>query len=92
MAERNGLLNRRRGQTLPRVRIPLSPPVKNFAPRQRRFFYGGERDSPEAVKRLRGGGSPRRNPHSGVAAVAFAPAFPPPRVAFALRALALRRR
>ena len=26
MAERNGLLNRRRGQTLPRVRIPLSPP------------------------------------------------------------------
>ena len=26
MAERNGLLNRRRGQTLPGVRIPLSPP------------------------------------------------------------------
>ena len=26
MAERNGLLKRRRGQTLPRVRIPLSPP------------------------------------------------------------------
>ena len=26
VAERNGLLNRRRDQTLPRVRIPLSPP------------------------------------------------------------------
>ena len=30
MAEGSGLLNRRRGQTLPRVRIPVSPLVKKY--------------------------------------------------------------
>ncbi len=30
MAETNGLLNRRRGYTLPRVRISLSPPIFLF--------------------------------------------------------------
>ena len=41
MAERNGLLNRRTSQSVPRVRIPLSPPF--IFPRlisdKKRIFY-----------------------------------------------------
>ena len=41
MAERNGLLNRRTGNTVPRVRIPLSPPFIFPLPisGKKRIFY-----------------------------------------------------
>ena len=41
MAERNGLLNRRTGNTVPRVRIPLSPPFIFSLPisGKKRIFY-----------------------------------------------------
>ena len=38
MAERSGLLNRRRWKHLPRVRIPDSPPDKSIRPREPGLF------------------------------------------------------
>ena len=41
MAERNGLLNRRTSQSVPRVRIPLSPPCFVFCNQPSMLFRNG---------------------------------------------------
>ena len=47
VAERNGLLNRRTGNTVPRVRIPLSPPVISLS-----FFDKIENHSSKILQAL----------------------------------------
>ena len=53
MAERNGLLNRRTGHTVPWVRIPLSPPKPAEAKAQAGFFLKRLVSDDRKVKKIK---------------------------------------